>query len=62
MLPKLNPEVPGIQKRSVDCANDLAWFLIDVSDPAVKNPLLTVDLAIQATRAYPENVAYCNML
>jgi len=58
----IHPDLPGIQRQRWNCANDLAWFLINEPDPSVGDPQLAVRLAIQATEAYPEAAAYWNTL
>jgi tetratricopeptide (TPR) repeat protein len=57
-----HPEIIGLQKRRSDCANDLAWFLLNESDPTVRNPLMAVELATQATEADAGCAAYWNTL
>jgi len=58
----IHPDLPGIQRQRWNCANDLAWFLINEPDPSVGDPQLAVRLAIQATEADPEAAAYWNTL
>ena len=57
-----HPDLPEVQKHRWDCANDIAWFLINEPDPAVGDPQLAVRLAIQTTEAEPEAAAYWNTL
>jgi tetratricopeptide (TPR) repeat protein len=45
-----------------DCANDLAWFLVNVPDPAVQDANLAVSLALTAAQACPECSTYWNTL
>jgi hypothetical protein len=61
-LATTNPEVPGIQKHRWDCVNDLAWFLLSETDPALGDPSLAVQLAKQATEANSDCAAYWNTL
>ncbi len=56
------PELPEAQKCRWDCANDIAWFLINEPDCAVGDPQLAVRLATQATQADPEAASYWNTL
>ena len=58
----IHPDLPGIQRQRWNCANDLAWFLINEPDPTVGDPQLAVRLAIQTTEADPEAAAYWNTL
>jgi len=58
----IHPDLPAIQRQRWNCANDLAWFLINEPDPAVGDPQLAVRLAIQTTEADPEAAAYWNTL
>ena len=62
MSPRSIPIDPEIQKQRWDCANDLAWFLINEPDPAVGDLQLAVRLATQTTEAEPEAAAYWNTL
>ena len=57
-----HPELPEAQRHRWDCANDIAWFLINEPDPAVGDPQLAVRLATQTTQADPEAAAYWNTL
>ena len=57
-----HPELPEAQRHRWDCANDIAWFLINEPDPAVGDPQLAVRLATQTTQADPETAAYWNTL
>ena len=57
-----HPELPGAEKSRWDCANDIAWFLINEPDPAVGDPQLAVRLASQTTQADPEAATYWNTL
>ena len=57
-----HPDLPEVQRHRWDCANDIAWFLINEPDPAVGDPQLAVRLAIQTTEAEPEAAAYWNTL
>jgi tetratricopeptide (TPR) repeat protein len=45
-----------------ECANDLAWFLVAVPDPAVRNPARALSLAVKAAEAHPECSTYWNTL
>jgi hypothetical protein len=56
------PDLPAAQKDRSDCANDIAWFLINEPDCAVDDPQLAVRLATQATQANPEAAVYWNTL
>jgi hypothetical protein len=61
-LASTHPEDPGIQKQRWDCVNDLAWFLLSESDPAIGDPSLALHLAKQATDASAACAAYWNTL
>jgi hypothetical protein len=56
------PDSPHIHKRRWDCANDLAWFLVNKHDSRIGDPQLAVQLATQATEAAPECATYWNTL
>ncbi len=56
------PDLPAAQKCRWDCANDIAWFLINEADCAVADPQLAVRLATLATQADPEAAVYWNTL
>ena len=56
------PEVSEIQRQRWDCANDLAWLLLNEPDPKQGEPLLAVNLAKQATEADAQNATYWNTL
>jgi tetratricopeptide (TPR) repeat protein len=58
----IHPDLPGIQRQRWNCANDLAWFLINETDPAVGDPQFAVRLAIQTTEADPQAAPYWNTL
>ncbi len=62
LVASLHPELPEVQRRRCECANDLAWFLINERDPAVADSQLAVSLAVQATQANPKVAAYWNTL
>jgi tetratricopeptide (TPR) repeat protein len=61
-LAATEPDVPEIQRLRWDCANDLAWFLLNEPDPGVADPLLALRLAGEATEAVPECGTYWNTL
>ena len=54
--------VPANRREWADCANDLAWLLATVSDPAVRDPAGAASLAREAAKAYPECGTYWNTL
>jgi tetratricopeptide (TPR) repeat protein len=45
-----------------DCANDFAWFLLNLSEADHESGLQAIRLATQATEAQPENAVYWNTL
>jgi len=61
-LATAHPDVLEIQKQRWDCANDLAWLLLNESNTATGDPLLAVDLARQATEADGQCATYWNTL
>src|SRR5262249_43819324 len=54
--------VSNDRKRWCDCANDAAWFLATVPDPALQDPVRAISLALKAIEAYPECSTYWNTL
>ena len=56
------PGVREIQRQRWDCANDLAWLLLNEPEPTKGEPLLAVDLAKQATEADAQSATYWNTL
>ena len=61
-LTAAHPERPALRQRWCDCANDLAWLLVSVPDPAVQDPARAVALAMKAAEAHPECSTYWNTL
>jgi tetratricopeptide (TPR) repeat protein len=61
-LAKAQPDVRELQRQRWDCANDLAWLLLNEHDPAAEDLLLAIQLAKQATTAHPEKAVYWNTL
>jgi tetratricopeptide (TPR) repeat protein len=66
---KLSAEQPTVRSAVLarrqqwcDCANDLAWFLVNVPDPVVQDPALAISLAIKAAELHPECSTYWNTL
>jgi hypothetical protein len=51
-----------VQRRRWDCANDLAWLLLNEPDATKGEPLLAVDLAKHATEADAQRATYWNTL
>ena len=58
----IHPDLREIQRQRWNCANDLAWFLINEPDATVGDLQLAARLAIQTTEADPEAAAYWNTL
>jgi len=58
----VHPVVSAHRQQWCDCANDLAWFLVTVPDPAVRDPARALSLAVKATEAHPECSTYWNTL
>ena len=62
-VPKSNlPRDQVIQKQWCDCANDLAWLLVNALDPKVRDIPQGVSLAVKATKLQPECSTYWNTL
>ena len=61
-LAMTQPDVREIQRQRWDCANDLAWLLLNEPDPPTGDSLLAVNLAKQATEADAESATYWNTL
>ena len=61
-LTAAHPGRPALHQQWCDCANDLAWLLVNAADPAVKDPALALSLAIKTTEGYPECSTYWNTL
>jgi tetratricopeptide (TPR) repeat protein len=55
-------EFADLQNQRSDCANDLAWFLLNELDPVVRNPEMAIQLASQATQADAGRATYWNTL
>jgi hypothetical protein len=56
------PDMCEFQRQRWDCANDLAWLLLSAPPLGMGEPLLAVDLAIQATEADAQSATYWNTL
>jgi len=61
-LTAADPGRPALHQQWCDCANDLAWLLVNAADPAVKDPALALSLAVRTTEMYPECSTYWNTL
>jgi hypothetical protein len=61
-LTAAQPGRPTLHQQWCDCANDLAWLLVNAAGPAVKDPALALSLAIKTTEGYPECSTYWNTL
>ena len=61
-LAAAQPSVREIQKQRWNCANDLAWLLLNQSEPVPEELHLAVDLGKQATEADGEIATYWNTL
>jgi len=66
---KLSAEQPTVRSAVLarrqqwcDCANDLAWFLVNVPDLVVQDPALAISLALKAAELHPECSTYWNTL
>jgi tetratricopeptide (TPR) repeat protein len=53
---------PALRLQWCDCANDLAWLLVNSPDAAARDPGSAVALASQTTAAHPECGTYWNTL
>jgi hypothetical protein len=51
-----------IRQQWCDCANDLAWLLVNATDPSVRDISHGVSLAVRATELQPECSTYWNTL
>ena len=51
-----------IQKQWCDCANDLAWLLVNAPGPSVRDIAHGASLAVKATELQPECGTYWNTL
>ena len=56
------PGSPAPHQQWCDCANDLAWLLVNAADPVVNDPACALSLAIKTTEAYSECGTYWNTL
>jgi len=61
-LTAAHPGEPALRRQWCDCANDLAWLLVNADEPAVKDPGLALSLALITTERYSECSTYCNTL
>jgi hypothetical protein len=57
-----HPGDPTVQQRWCDCANDLAWLLLNHPDPARRDPAAAIALAGQVVERCPDGGAYWNTL
>jgi hypothetical protein len=56
------PSNQVIEQQWCDCANDLAWLLVNAPDPGVRDIAQGVSLAVKATELRPESSTYWNTL
>jgi hypothetical protein len=56
------PGDPAVAQRWCDCANDLAWLLLNHPDPTRRDPAAAIGLASQVVERCPECAAYWNTL
>jgi len=61
-LTAAHPDAPDLQERWCDCANDLAWFQLDHTDLAFRDPVSAVTLARKAAALRPACSIYWNTL
>jgi tetratricopeptide (TPR) repeat protein len=61
-LAAAQPGRPALRQQWCDCANDLAWLLVNTADPAVNDPACALSLAMKTTESYPECSTYWNTL
>ena len=61
-LSQLYPDLPDLQRRRCDCANDLAWLLLNHPDPASRDPASALTLAGQIVEKYSDCKVYWNTL
>jgi tetratricopeptide (TPR) repeat protein len=61
-LTATNPGSPAPHQQWCDCANDLAWLLVNAADPVVDDPACALSLAIKTTEEYPDCSTYWNTL
>jgi tetratricopeptide (TPR) repeat protein len=57
-----HPDDPIVQQRWCDCANDLAWLLINHPDSVAPDPAAALVLASQAVKRRPDCGVYWNTL
>ena len=60
--PTVRSAVLARRQQWCDCANDLAWFLVNAPDPVVQDPALAISLALKAAELHPECSTYWNTL
>ena len=58
----IRPVLAAARRQWCDCANDLAWLLVNAPDPAVQDPAHAFSLALQAAEVLPECSTYWNTL
>ena len=56
------PHLSTLRLEWCDCANDLAWLLVNAPDPTVRDPESAMSLASKTTAAHPECSTYWNTL
>ena len=61
-LTTVQPENPTLRRRWCNCANDLAWLLTSAADPAVRDPVGAVALAVKTVEVDPTCSTYWNTL
>jgi hypothetical protein len=57
-----SPASPDLQRRWCDCANDLAWLLLNHPDSAARNPASALALSSQVVRRSSDCGGYWNTL
>jgi hypothetical protein len=56
------PDLIKLRRRRADCANNLAWFLVNELAPAVRDLEMAIQYATQATEVDPQCATYWNTL
>ncbi len=61
-LTEAQPDNPVFHQRWCDCANDLAWLLVNTPELALRDPDHALSLALKTTERYPTCNIYWNTL
>jgi tetratricopeptide (TPR) repeat protein len=61
-LTNAQPRNAAFHQQWCDCANDLAWLLVNTTDLALRDPDRALSLALEATERYPACHIYWNTM